>query len=264
MKVMTTVAGALMVMAAVVGGMAGVARGDEERPEGLVVEERVLLDDEDRPLRGATPGGVVPVTSADAVHMHVRCRCPGWTREALLEQLRAARARQVAALRAYLEAGKFPAGLVVVEADEGLRARPSVQERFDVEEPSEELEARDPHAAEGRLHTFIGANGALCAVAHLMAADGQRPLVDRIAKEQNGLCTATTDDPEVLAWIRGSGLTREEVVRIQEPGFSERFRRLVDPQAVIAAHLRTVLAQLEADAEASLATAVERWFTPKA
>lgn len=237
MKVVTKAMAAVLVAAAV-GGAWRSARADEVPPGGV------------------TSHGVAPVESALA---HVRCRCPEWSRAHLLERLRAARARQVAALRAYLEAGKFPAEVVVaLPDDEEPRMRPAV-ERFEAR-----FEAQDPHAAEGRRHTFIGANGALCAVAHLIAADGQRPLVDRLAREQNGVCTATTRDAELLAWIRGSGLTREEVVRIQEPGFTGRRLRRIDPAAVIAAHLRQVLAELEADADASLELAVERSLAPKA
>src|SRR5262245_52916082 len=104
--------------------------------------------------------------------------------EATLARLRAERARQLERLEEYRKRGVFPAG-------------------FEVEA---ELAPDDPHAEEGRVHAFIAPNGALCPVAHLMAASGRRDLVDRIARESNDLCIALTADPEVHTWVLSSGL----------------------------------------------------------
>lgn len=195
-------------------------------------------------------GGWAAAAAVVALVAGTAAGAPGDEREAVRARLAAERARQVERLREYREKGEFPAGVAA-----GTFAE------------------EDPHRAEGRVHAFLAPNGALCALAHLIAASGRRDLVDRVAREQNDLCVAVTRDPEVLAWVRGSGLTLEECVRIQEPGFEpdldveprgqveEPVR--VDVVAFLRGHLAAVEAELRRDAEKSLALAVERYVASR-
>ena len=152
------------------------------------------------------------------------------------ERLKAERERQIRRLREYRLKGEFPWG---------------------VDEAST-IGADDPHfdLEHSQVHRFIGANGALCALANLIAQSGQRDLVDRIARENNGFCVTATKDPEVLEWIRNSGLTPQECILIQRPGFrpdrpvegklpGANIELLVDFQKLERERLRKALEEVE-------------------
>jgi hypothetical protein len=60
--------------------------------------------------------------------------------------------------------------------------------------------------------------GTLCAVAHLMALDGHRVLVDRVAATNNNVWVAElAGDSAFVAWLDDAGITIEEAARIQVP-----------------------------------------------
>jgi hypothetical protein len=60
--------------------------------------------------------------------------------------------------------------------------------------------------------------GTSCAMAFLMEGTGKRALVDRLAAADNNIYMEDAKDPELLAWIKDSGLTQAEAARIQ-PGY---------------------------------------------
>jgi hypothetical protein len=66
-------------------------------------------------------------------------------------------------------------------------------------------------------HVFRDAAGRLCAVANLVHQDGRDDLVDATVREHNDLAVADVHDGPMLDWILGSGLTQEELARIQLP-----------------------------------------------
>jgi hypothetical protein len=60
--------------------------------------------------------------------------------------------------------------------------------------------------------------GTLCAVAHLMATDGHRDVVDRVATANNNVWVAElSGDSAFNAWLDDAGLTLAEAARIQVP-----------------------------------------------
>lgn len=95
-----------------------------------------------------------------------------------------ARRTQIARLREYRTRGEFPVN----------RVRP------------------------GMVNIFVDERtGALCAVANLIAASGNRALVDSTAAANNFVRVADMTSGPVIDWILTSGLTKEEAVYIQEP-----------------------------------------------
>ena len=150
---------------------------------------------------------------------------PTVDRTALRKQLAEARAAQVQRLRDYAAAGAFPKNRVSL----------------------------------AKINVFIDDEGNLCAVANLMAKSGARDLVDRTAAAKNLIVLATVTDGELMDWMLRSGLTQEEIARIQEPYFPYD-----DPvswkqeQDRLRAHFAAVLVELDRDAEVSLDLAVDR------
>ena len=96
------------------------------------------------------------------------------------DRLAKQRAINLERLRVYLEAGEFA-------ADEAGR-------------PASVF--RDPQ-------------GRLCAMAYLIAASGRTDLVDHVARTNNRLQLADVTEGPVFDWMLESGLTREEIVKIQ-------------------------------------------------
>ena len=96
------------------------------------------------------------------------------------DRLAKQRAVNLERLRVYLEAGEFA-------ADEAGR-------------PASVF--RDP---EGRL----------CAMAYLIAASGRTDLVDHVARTNNRLQLADVTEGPLHDWMLASGLTREEIIKIQ-------------------------------------------------
>jgi hypothetical protein len=166
-------------------------------------------------------------------------------RAALRADLARQRALQIERLGAYAQAGQFPHNY------------------------------GQPTAA----HIFRDDDGRLCAVANLVHRDGRDDLVDATVHDHNDLAVADVHDGPMLAWIESSGLTQEEVVRIQLPA-----PRLVRhaPQApperdiaqksddesrmkeAVVRHLEQVRRELLADTDKSLDAATERLVLRKA
>ncbi len=167
-------------------------------------------------------------------------------RAAIRAQLAAHRAEQIERLHAYAEAGEFPHNTTVA--------------------PS--------------LHMFRDAAGRYCAVANLVHRDGLDDLVAATVRDRNELAIADVHDGEMMRWVLGSGLTQEELVRIQMPApFIAKPTRKPRPAARIAvakndapdaaqearmvdavrAHAARMENELRDGTEASLDVAVERW-----
>jgi hypothetical protein len=104
----------------------------------------------------------------------------------LAPERRARRARLVSTLRAYRDRGEFP-------HNRDFAAAPT------------------PYFVDRET-------GALCAVAHLLAASGRRDLVDRVARADNNVWVPRlAGDTAFVAWLDHSGLTLAEAARIQVP-----------------------------------------------
>ena len=147
-----------------------------------------------------------------------------------------------------------------------LRARREIQIRRVVAYARRGLFPRNVDFRGERVPYFVDDRGYACAVAHLMIQDGLRAEVDRIAAADNHVRVMDVSEGPLVEWVLGSGLLQEEAARVQpgydfmrptpppidlEPGIVERRR--------IQRHLETVVAELRRDAEASLATAVDRF-----
>lgn len=133
---------------------------------------------------------------------------------------------QIQRLRAYADAGVFPAD-----------------------------------AAERPLSVFRDARGRLCPMAHLIAASGHRDLVDHVARTNNRLRLADVRDGALWTWMQHSGLTRDEIIRIQgvmsfnqplvlepppnEHGPTIEARRRTEARRRITARLRAIVRDLE-------------------
>ncbi len=82
---------------------------------------------------------------------------------------------------------------------------------------------------------FVDESDTACAVAWLMRQDGWHDAVDTIARENNSVFVPDLTDGPVLAWIAGSGLTREEAALIQPayspPDADQTLDQLLEPGA---------------------------------
>jgi hypothetical protein len=192
----------------------------------------------------SSPSSTVP---RDRTAFTSTAAAPSVDRGVLRASLAAHRAQQVARLHEYAEAGAFPHNVTVA--------------------PS--------------LHMFRDAAGRYCAVANLVHRDGQDDLVEATVRSQNDLAIADVHDGPMMDWMLASGLTQEELVRIQAPapfiGTSPvrpgrmpdkihlRLEDLslgvteADMAASIRAHVTQMEAELRAGDERSLDLAVERW-----
>lgn len=112
-----------------------------------------------------------------AVERELRTRDVGQLPPALQE----ARTRHLGELHAYWVAGRFPHN----------------------------------HDAPGRVPCFIDDHDGRCAVAHLLIADGQEALARRIAARFRNHYLPEMVDDELARWVASSGLTLEELARIQ-------------------------------------------------
>jgi hypothetical protein len=69
---------------------------------------------------------------------------------------------------------------------------------------------------EGRpASVFRDRKGRLCPMAYLIAASGRTDLVDEVVRTNNQLQLADVKDGPLWDWMLSSGLTREEIIRIQ-------------------------------------------------
>src|SRR5579859_3636996 len=117
------------------------------------------------------------------------------------------------------------------------------------------------------FHSFCDAKGRLCAVANLLETDGRHDLVEATARENNALAVADVHGGPIMDWILTSGLTQEELVRVQVwPVLHEPEARKLERKpatagermnSAVAKHMVEMEAELEANTEASLAIAVE-------
>jgi hypothetical protein len=105
------------------------------------------------------------------------------------EALRAERMKNIDRLHEYRLAGNFP---------------------FNYDHPGQQLPC------------FLDRNGNLCAVANLIAKSEGMGMVKKITSRYKYATVSEMKMPELDRWIAGSGLTRDEVITIQEPGFSMR------------------------------------------
>jgi hypothetical protein len=152
----------------------------------------------------------------------------------LRAQLAAHRDQQIARLDAYARAGQFPHDYTTA--------------------PS--------------LHMFRDAEGRLCAVANLVHEDGRDDLVEATVRNRNDLVVVDVHDGPMLDWMLDSGLTQEELARIQAPAPMVAVPPLppapprIDEVAMIAAiraHIAEVEKELRANGDKSLDVAVARW-----
>lgn len=72
-----------------------------------------------------------------------------------------------------------------------------------------------------RLPCFIDKYGTRCAVAHLMEKSGYPDLVKKMARTNSHMRVKDIKDGPALDWIKRSGLTQEELARMQCPGGAE-------------------------------------------
>jgi hypothetical protein len=169
---------------------------------------------------------------------------------AIRARLSAHRERQLERLDAYAHAGQFP----------------------------------HDYTTEPSLHMFRDDAGRLCAVANLVHRDGRDDLVDTTARSHNDLAIADVSDGPMLDWILASGLTQEELARIQAPApLVQRAPAVVRPPrpaprpveiarntppnamteaqmtAALRAHIANVEAELRAHADHSLDLAIDRY-----
>lgn len=188
----------------------------------------------------AAPGCITPAPTPVARQAPRYERFPGAERVDALVWLRARRSRTLSELQRYADARRFPGGL----------------------EGAPRVGGDDPHhdAATPGVHAFIAPDGDRCALAHLIEASGRGDLVRRFAAEQNDVCIGLTDDAELQAWVLESGLTLEECVLIQQPGFGGDWEPApVDPVVeAIAARLGEVVRALRARSDEALCVARDR------
>lgn len=118
----------------------------------------------------------------------------------------------------------------------------------------------------GRVNVFIDGNGRLCAFANLLALSGHRALVDQTSQQNNFIRFADVQSGALMAWTLSSGLTREEIIRIQEP---YEFIPQGVPQAVewqaeqqervrLQTHFNVLINDLEANGDQSINIALSR------
>ncbi|MBS2029599.1 MAG: hypothetical protein JST54_16980 [Deltaproteobacteria bacterium] len=173
----------------------------------------------------SSPGSLlllVTLLAPLAAHADVK---PVDERVQLRAQLKQHREEQLSRLQAYADAGEFPVN---------PRVTPSA-------------------------HLFRDANGHYCAVANLVHRDGEDALVADVVKTRNDLVVSDVHDGPMMAWILNSGLTQEELARIQAPAPFVEKPAAVDPMiASIRAHLKEVRAELLRNEEKSLDLAVDR------
>jgi hypothetical protein len=143
------------------------------------------------------------------------------------DQLAARRKVQIARLHAYAEKGVFPRNTVSKQV----------------------------------INVFRDGDGHLCAVANLVDLDGKHALVDQTARTDNFIRVAEQSSGELHDWVLTSGLTKEEIARIQAPYMpmqkdDEAWQEQED--ARLKAHFADVERELLASTDASLDVAVSR------
>ncbi|MBS1124774.1 MAG: hypothetical protein H6Q90_7002 [Deltaproteobacteria bacterium] len=81
----------------------------------------------------------------------------------------------------------------------------------------------------GKLNVWIDQAGNKCAAATMISDWGLGDLVTRVAEQSNFIRLKDVRQGPLMNWMLMSGLTQEEIVAIQEPGFMVR-QREPEPQ----------------------------------
>jgi hypothetical protein len=116
------------------------------------------------------------------------------------EALRAARMKNIDRLHEYRMAGNFP---------------------INYDHPDRQLPC------------FLDRKGNLCAVANLIAKSEGIGMVQKITSRYKYATVSEMKMPELDQWIASSGLTRDEVITIQEPGFTMQEQFLTQPALAV-------------------------------
>lgn len=123
------------------------------------------------------------------------------THPALPAQRLEARRRQLAALRRYIDDGRFPVNDV----------------------------------SPTRTPIFVDRFGNRCAMAALIEASGHHALVRRVSSEHNlARIAQLASDPELVAWLELHGLTADEAARVQ-PSYDNETATTFGPTAAVMA-----------------------------
>ena len=128
-------------------------------------------------------GGVTAVAEAHAPAIMIAPERAAPSKAAVRKALEKRRAKNLAAFRAYRNAGVYPRNSV----------------RF------------------GPLNVWIDAQGRLCAAATMIDKDGKHDLVVEIGKTDNQIRLMNVTEGPLLDWMMTSGFTIEEIDRIQMP-----------------------------------------------
>jgi hypothetical protein len=107
----------------------------------------------------------------------------------------------------------------------------------------------------GYVHMFRDDGGRLCAVANLVHADGRDDLVDEVVAHHNDLEIADVHDGPLYDWLLASGLTQEELARIQLPSpprIAPRPLAVASRKPAPAADRAAVVVRSEADVRAEI------------
>jgi len=117
----------------------------------------------------------------------MRLEAPAPSRDEVRKALAARRDHNIASFRAYRKAGVYPHNFV----------------------------------RSGPLQTWLDREGHLCAAATMIDKDGEHALVGDTATRSNNIRLLDVTEGPLMDWMLTSGLTIEEIDRIQEPGFME-------------------------------------------
>lgn len=79
---------------------------------------------------------------------------------------------------------------------------------------------QNPDPMGDRGHFILDGANRPCPLASVIIESGQRTLVERLARENNGVKVEDTKSGPLFDWILNSGLTQEECVLIQQPSRS--------------------------------------------
>lgn len=113
-------------------------------------------------------------------------------------------------------------------------------------------------ATTGLINIFKDEDGHLCAAANLIALSGDRALVDKTAAADNFIRLVDVKKGALLDWMLTSGLTIDEIDRIQEPYMGSDEPSIPEPTIIaserqrLQAHFTRVLAELRRNTRASL------------
>jgi hypothetical protein len=84
--------------------------------------------------------------------------------------------------------------------------------------------------SEGPLNIFVDSDGHICAAANLIDLDGNGPLVQTTAAQDNFILLADVNQGPLMDWMLTSGFTQEEIALIQRPYMPVGGRKPVEIQ----------------------------------